>query len=283
MGLGRFAHDCQLTIGTEWSDQLGQQSRKPPSCRSRLPVPWLLVSCPSPFGLVMIEAMSCGTPVIAFNHGSVPEVIEDGKTGILAEVGDVESIWTERVQVIRSESAAASQAAALDRRLKRTEVAVRGLTPPPGPGRTQFTTGWELERAVNALLAEQNATGLLTVNWERQETSRTHYVGPGRGGPNRRQTTEQSVRYQITAVTRDDAAIEAEIGAFAPSLVHGFHARHVGPLAVRLAPFRDVGRPTFLRTNGPTCMGNNWLAAAVGGGSGLSATSILLMLLPLNW
>jgi len=36
-----------------------------------------------PFGLVMIEAMACGTPVIAFNHGSVPEVIKDGKTGFI--------------------------------------------------------------------------------------------------------------------------------------------------------------------------------------------------------
>jgi transposase len=116
--------------------------------------------------------------------------------------------WTERVQVIRSEAAAQSQAAALDRRLEKTEAAVRGLTPPPGPGRTQFTTGWELERAVNALLAEQEAKGLLTVRWERQETSRTRYVGPGRGGPKRRQTTEQSVRYQITSVTRHEAAIE---------------------------------------------------------------------------
>jgi transposase len=125
-----------------------------------------------------------------------------------AVVGPVEHTWTERVQVIRSESAAQSQAAALDRRLKQTEAAVRGLTPPPGPGRAQFTTGWELERAVKALLAEQNATGLLTVAWERQEASRTHYVGPGRGGPKRRTTTQQSVRYQVTAVTRDNAAIE---------------------------------------------------------------------------
>src|SRR5512135_1805689 len=61
---------------------------------------------------------------------------------------------------------------------------------------------------VNALLAEQDAQGLLTVRWERQETSRTRYVGPGRGGPKRRQTTEQSVRYQITSVTRHEAAIE---------------------------------------------------------------------------
>jgi transposase len=119
-----------------------------------------------------------------------------------------EHTWTERVQVIRSETAAQSQAAALDRRLKKTEAALRGLTPPPGPGRTQFTTDWELERAVNAVLVEQDATGLLTVSWERQETSRTHYVGRGRGGPNRPTTTEQSVRYQITTVTRDDAAIQ---------------------------------------------------------------------------
>jgi transposase len=125
-----------------------------------------------------------------------------------AVVGAVEHTWTERVQVIRSESAAESQAAALDRRLKQTEAALRGLTPPVGPGRTQFTTGWGLELAVKALLAEQGATGLLTVSWERQETLREHYVGPGRGGPKRRKTTQRAVRYQITAVARDGAAIE---------------------------------------------------------------------------
>ena len=40
------------------------------------PVDW-----PEPFGLVMIEAMACGTPVLAFRRGSIPEVIEDGVTG----------------------------------------------------------------------------------------------------------------------------------------------------------------------------------------------------------
>jgi len=44
------------------------------------PVDWA-----EPFGLVMIEAMSCGTPVIAFNRGAVPEVIEDGVTGFIVE------------------------------------------------------------------------------------------------------------------------------------------------------------------------------------------------------
>ncbi|MFG1287689.1 glycosyltransferase family 4 protein [Xanthobacter versatilis] len=44
------------------------------------PIDW-----PEPFGLVMIEAMSCGTPVIAFSRGSVPEVLEDGVTGYLVD------------------------------------------------------------------------------------------------------------------------------------------------------------------------------------------------------
>ena len=45
-----------------------------------VPIDW-----PEPFGLVMIEAMACGTPVIAFNRGSVPEVIDDGLTGLIVE------------------------------------------------------------------------------------------------------------------------------------------------------------------------------------------------------
>lgn len=43
------------------------------------------INWPEPFGLVMIEAMACGTPVIAFKHGSVPEVIDDGVTGFIVE------------------------------------------------------------------------------------------------------------------------------------------------------------------------------------------------------
>ena len=38
-----------------------------------------------PFGLVMIESMACGTPVIATRWGAVPEVIEDGRTGIIVD------------------------------------------------------------------------------------------------------------------------------------------------------------------------------------------------------
>jgi glycosyltransferase involved in cell wall biosynthesis len=38
-----------------------------------------------PFGLVMIESMACGTPVIATRHGAVPEVIEQGRSGIIVD------------------------------------------------------------------------------------------------------------------------------------------------------------------------------------------------------
>jgi glycosyltransferase involved in cell wall biosynthesis len=41
------------------------------------------ISWPEPFGLVMIEAMACGTPVIAFDHGSVPNIVAHGTTGFI--------------------------------------------------------------------------------------------------------------------------------------------------------------------------------------------------------
>jgi glycosyltransferase involved in cell wall biosynthesis len=45
-----------------------------------VPIDW-----PEPFGLVMIEAMACGTPVIAFDRGSVPEIVEDGVSGFIVQ------------------------------------------------------------------------------------------------------------------------------------------------------------------------------------------------------
>jgi glycosyltransferase involved in cell wall biosynthesis len=44
------------------------------------PIDW-----PEPFGLVMIEAMACGTPVIAFRNGSVPEIIQHGRNGVIVD------------------------------------------------------------------------------------------------------------------------------------------------------------------------------------------------------
>jgi glycosyltransferase involved in cell wall biosynthesis len=64
------------------------------------------INWPEPFGLVMIESMACGTPVIAFNCGSVPEVIDPGVTGFIvndideavAAVGKVHTLDRNRVR-----------------------------------------------------------------------------------------------------------------------------------------------------------------------------------------
>src|SRR3979409_2090935 len=50
------------------------------------PIDW-----PEPFGLVMIEAMACGTPVIAWKCGSVPEVVKDGVSGFVVS-SEVEAV-----------------------------------------------------------------------------------------------------------------------------------------------------------------------------------------------
>ena len=41
------------------------------------------INWPEPFGLVMMESIACGTPVIAYPRGSVPEIVEDGVSGFL--------------------------------------------------------------------------------------------------------------------------------------------------------------------------------------------------------
>lgn len=68
-----------------------------------VPIAW-----PEPFGLVMIEAMACGTPVIAYNRGSVAEIITDGRTGFIVEdeisaVAAVHSLATLDRAAIRAE------------------------------------------------------------------------------------------------------------------------------------------------------------------------------------
>ena len=64
-------------------DDRGKQALFGEAAALVLPVDW-----PEPFGLVMIEAMACGTPVIAWKRGAVPEVIEDGATGFVVNSMD---------------------------------------------------------------------------------------------------------------------------------------------------------------------------------------------------
>jgi glycosyltransferase involved in cell wall biosynthesis len=65
----------------EWVGEISDQEKNEflgNACALLFPIDW-----PEPFGLVMIEAMACGTPVIAYDSGSVPEVMEDGVTGFV--------------------------------------------------------------------------------------------------------------------------------------------------------------------------------------------------------
>ncbi|MGF1622460.1 MAG: glycosyltransferase, partial [Rhodomicrobiaceae bacterium] len=61
------------------------------------PIDW-----PEPFGLVMIEAMACGTPILAFRNGSVPEVIDDGLSGYIVDTEEEAiSVLQQTVQLDR--------------------------------------------------------------------------------------------------------------------------------------------------------------------------------------
>lgn len=125
-----------------------------------------------------------------------------------AEVAGQTVNWTERVQVVRSRALAHQQTARLAQHLGQAEAALRALTPPPGRGKRQYRTEDTLQAAIARVVAQYDVAGLLPVTWQREEQCRTVYVGRGRGGPNRPTRQVTQVRYVITAVQRDTAAIQ---------------------------------------------------------------------------
>ena len=64
-------------------DETGKRKLMANALALLFPIDW-----PEPFGLVMIEAMACGTPVIARARGAVPEIVEPGITGFIGETVD---------------------------------------------------------------------------------------------------------------------------------------------------------------------------------------------------
>jgi glycosyltransferase involved in cell wall biosynthesis len=71
------------TPGVEYVGEIGHRDKNEllgGAAALLFPIAW-----PEPFGLVMIEAMACGTPVIAWRRGSVPEVVDEGVTGYIVE------------------------------------------------------------------------------------------------------------------------------------------------------------------------------------------------------
>ena len=103
-----FAREIEPLLASPDVEFIGEISdREKPAFLSGAKALLLPIDWPEPFGLVMIEAMACGTPVIAYPAGSVPEVVEHGLTGF----------------IVRDEAEAAAAAHRLRRTAARREYA----------------------------------------------------------------------------------------------------------------------------------------------------------------
>jgi glycosyltransferase involved in cell wall biosynthesis len=108
-----FREVVEPMLSAEGVEFIGEISEKEKGPFLRDAVALLFPICWSePFGLVMIEAMSCGTPVLAYRAGSVPEIIDEGVTGMI-----VDNIDQARIAMV--------QVAALDRRKVRSRFEER--------------------------------------------------------------------------------------------------------------------------------------------------------------
>ena len=86
----------------EFIGEIGESSK--PEFLGRAVALLFPIDWPEPFGLVMIEAISCGTPVIAFPGGSVEEVVEDGITGFIVDDVEAAAQAIERISEIDRET-----------------------------------------------------------------------------------------------------------------------------------------------------------------------------------
>jgi glycosyltransferase involved in cell wall biosynthesis len=81
-----FREVVQPVLSTEGVEFIGEisENQKGPFLQDAtallFPICW-----PEPFGLVMIEAMACGTPVLAYRAGSIPEIVDEGVTGMIVD------------------------------------------------------------------------------------------------------------------------------------------------------------------------------------------------------
>lgn len=130
------------------------------------------------------------------------EIEKEGATG---EMQAVE--WTERVFIVRSASYRKAQLEALENRLQKASEKLMTLTPAPGRGKRQVQDETALKTAADVILKAYGLEGLLSYSFERQEKRQTKYLGRGRGNPGRPTQEIVTVRYQITAVTRQVEAI----------------------------------------------------------------------------
>lgn len=150
---------------------------------------------------------------VARGEGLTPVLTEDGKQ-VLAQGYEVsrtcvcgERTWQERVLVVRSHAYAETQRRSLEDRLDKAQAALLALTPPVGRGKRQITEEAALQSAAEEVLAKHRVAGLLTYRYARQSKQEVTFIGRGRGGANRPQQMSERVRYQLTAVERNEEAI----------------------------------------------------------------------------
>src|SRR4029078_1574976 len=89
-----------LGPGVEFIGEIGGADKVRSLCDARacmFPIEW-----PEPFGLVVIEALACGTPVIARRRGSVPEILDDGVTGFVCDDEEAMVAALQRIDTIDS-------------------------------------------------------------------------------------------------------------------------------------------------------------------------------------
>jgi N-acetyl-alpha-D-glucosaminyl L-malate synthase BshA len=85
---------------------------------------FLLPSASESFGLAALEAMACGVPVVASRVGGVPEVVEDGESGALVPVGDVDAMAERAVELLEPDRWKRARAAAVSAALKFDEAKI---------------------------------------------------------------------------------------------------------------------------------------------------------------
>jgi len=127
----------------------------------------------------------------------------------IAQEEDQTLQWTERVLVVRSFAHAGAMKRGLAQRLTTATTKLKALTPPRGRGNRQIEEEQVLVEKADAILKQHQVEGLLSYTFERQVEQQVKYIGRGRGTKDRPQQVVERVRYQITAIVRDEQAITA--------------------------------------------------------------------------
>jgi D-inositol-3-phosphate glycosyltransferase len=100
--IGHMTDELHLKENVRFLGGLPQEQVIPWYKRARV---FLFPSYYESFGLVALEAMACGLPIVGYNAGAIPEVVQHGHTGLLVEPGDIEGLAEGMIQLISDDDA----------------------------------------------------------------------------------------------------------------------------------------------------------------------------------